>query len=56
MNLLYYGDNLDVLRINVDDDATCLHYVDPLSRQTANPVVGLASHQRPQKDPSHLTA
>jgi len=29
MNLLYYGDNLDVLRRHVDDESVDLVYLDP---------------------------
>jgi site-specific DNA-methyltransferase (adenine-specific) len=29
MNLLYYGDSLDVLRQNIDDESVNLVYLDP---------------------------
>ena len=36
MNLLYYGDNLDVLRRHISDDSVDLVYLDPPFNSNAN--------------------
>jgi site-specific DNA-methyltransferase (adenine-specific) len=36
MNLLYYGDNIDVLRRHVDDESVDLIYLDPPFNSDAN--------------------
>jgi 16S rRNA G966 N2-methylase RsmD len=35
-NLLYYGDNLDVLRRHIDDESVDLVYLDPPFNSNAN--------------------
>ncbi len=44
MNLLYYGDNLDVLRRHVDDESVDLVYLDPPFNSNANYNVLFAEH------------
>lgn len=44
MNLLYYGDNLDVLRRHVDDESVDLVYLDPPFNSNASYNVLFAEH------------
>jgi DNA modification methylase len=48
MNLLYYGDNLDVLRRHVDDESVDLVYLDPPFNSNANYNVLFAEHDGTQ--------
>jgi site-specific DNA-methyltransferase (adenine-specific) len=43
-NLLYYGDNLDVLRRHVDDESVDLVYLDPPFNSNADYNVLFAEH------------
>ena len=45
-NLLYYGDNLDVLRRHVKDDSVDLVYLDPPFRSNADYNMLFAEHGR----------
>jgi site-specific DNA-methyltransferase (adenine-specific) len=42
MNLLYYGDNLDVLRRHIKDESVDLVYLDPPFNSNANHAASFA--------------
>lgn len=44
-NMLYYGDNLDVLRRHVKDESVDLVYLDPPFNSNANYNVLFAEHE-----------
>ena len=55
-NVLYYGDNLDVLRLHVKDESVDLIYLDPPFKSNQNYNVLFAEHNGTESAASPILA